>query len=44
MAFITYGWAFHFATVNVINDIMGRVTINGAAHRLSCAKNLFNGT
>ncbi len=44
MAVNTYSWAFNFATVDVIDDIMGRATINGAAHRLSCAKNLFNGT
>jgi len=44
MAFNTYRWALNFATVDVINDIMGRATINGAAHRLSCAKNLLDGT
>ena len=36
-------WALHFATVDVIDDIMGRTTINGASDRLSGAQDLLDG-
>ncbi len=37
-------WTLDFAAVDVVDDIMGRTSIDGASHRLSGSQNLFDGS
>lgn len=39
-----FSWTFDFSAVDVINDIMGRTSIDGAANRLSGSQDLFDGS
>lgn len=39
-----FTWALDFSAVDVVDDVVGRTSVDGAANRLSGSQDLFDGS